>query len=112
MFYNEVTKIRIISIFYGLNAIISKTIMEIITSVGRGILGLFVLLGACYLLSTNRKAISWKLVIMGTALQFILALLILKIPFVSTMFDWLASMFEKTLRFAQTGAEFLFSGLV
>ncbi|HOY13963.1 MAG TPA: Na+ dependent nucleoside transporter N-terminal domain-containing protein, partial [Saprospiraceae bacterium] len=86
--------------------------MEIITSVGRGILGLFVLLGACYLLSTNRKAISWKLVIMGTALQFILALLILKIPFVSTMFDWLASMFEKTLRFAQTGAEFLFSGLV
>ena len=86
--------------------------MEFLENLGRGILGMASLLGICYLLSSDRKNISWKVVTMGTLLQVVLALLILKVPFVSVGFDWVASMFEKTLRFAQAGAEFLFSGLV
>ena len=86
--------------------------MEFLENLGRGILGMAGLLAISYLLSSNRKKISWKVVGMGTALQVVLALLILKVPFVSLIFDWIASMFEKTLRFAQAGAEFLFSGLV
>lgn len=86
--------------------------MEVFINIARGCLGLVVLLGICYLLSSNRKAISWRIVYIGIGLQLVLALSILKIPFVSDIFDWFAKMFERTLSYSQKGAEFLFSGLV
>lgn len=86
--------------------------MDILTNLGRGLLGMVLLIGITYLLSSNRKAISWRLVLIGCGLQIALALLILKVPFVSGIFDWLAKMFERTLSFSSKGAEFLFAGLV
>lgn len=86
--------------------------MEFIVSLFRGILGIIVLLGVCYLFSQNRKKISWQLVGMGMTLQLILAILILKVPFVSTIFDGLAKGFERTLSFSTAGAEFMFGSLV
>jgi CNT family concentrative nucleoside transporter len=86
--------------------------MEFMMDLFRGALGICILLFICYLLSTNRKAISWRLVSMGMALQIILAILILKVPFVSTLFDWFATAFEKILRFSDDGAEFIFGSLV
>lgn len=86
--------------------------MDILTNLGRGLLGMVLLIGITYLLSSNRKAISWRLVLIGCGLQIALALLILKEPFVSGIFDWLAKMFERTLSFSSKGAEFLFAGLV
>jgi CNT family concentrative nucleoside transporter len=86
--------------------------MDLLINFGRGILGIILLLGIAYLLSSNRKAVSWRVVGIGTLLQFFLAIMILKVPFVSDIFDWLAKMFEKTLSFSSKGAEFLFAGLV
>jgi concentrative nucleoside transporter, CNT family len=86
--------------------------MDLLINFSRGILGIILLLGIAYLLSSNKKAISWRLVGIGTLLQFFLAIMILKVPFVSDIFDWLAKMFEKTLSFSSKGAEFLFAGLV
>ncbi len=86
--------------------------MEFLLSLSRGILGIVVLLTACYLLSSSRKSISWKLVGMGISLQVILAVLVLKVPFVNSAFDWVAEMFEKTLRFSEAGAAFIFGDLV
>jgi concentrative nucleoside transporter, CNT family len=86
--------------------------MDMIMNIGRGLLGMVVLLAICYLMSSNRKAISGQLVLIGCAMQIVLSLLILKVPFVSQIFDWLASMFEKTLSFSSKGGEFLFAGLV
>lgn len=86
--------------------------MDVFINIARGCLGLVVLLGICYLLSSNRKAISWRIVYIGIGMQIALALSILKIPFVSDVFDWFATMFERTLSYSQKGAEFLFSGLV
>jgi CNT family concentrative nucleoside transporter len=86
--------------------------MDILTNLGRGLLGMVLLIGITYLLSSNRKAISWRTVLIGCGLQIALALLILKVPFVSGIFDWLAKMFERTLSFSSKGAEFLFAGLV
>ena len=40
-----------------------------------------------WLFSINRKAINWNLVGKGIALQIIIALLVLKIPFVENIFD-------------------------
>lgn len=86
--------------------------MEFLETLFRGILGVGVMLLVCYLFSQNRKAISWRLVGMGMTLQIILALLILKVPFVNTLFDNLARIFERVLSYSTAGAEFMFGNLV
>ena len=78
----------------------------------RGILGMVFLLLVCYLLSSNRKKIDWKLVAMGLALQIIFALLVLKVEFIAQFFDWISDKVVKFLNFSEKGAEFLFGGLV
>ena len=60
------------------------------SSLFRGALGMFFLFGVAYLLSRNRKGINWSLVVKGSILQLVLAVFILKVPFVSGIFDWLA----------------------
>ena len=66
------------------------------------------LFGVAYVLSRNRKGINWSLVIKGSILQLILAVFILKVPFVSGFFDWLAKAFTKVIDFSHDGAIFLF----
>ncbi len=78
----------------------------------RGFLGIAVLLLICYLLSNNRKAINWRTVGIGISLQFILGLLILKVPGVRQLFDYAAQFFQSILAFSNAGAEFIFGGLV
>ena len=78
----------------------------------RGILGIALLISICYLLSANRKLINWRLVGVGLGLQIILALAILKINIVSTVFDFIAGFFTKVLQFTQAGSEFMFGSLV
>lgn len=77
-------------------------------SVFRGILGLFVLVVICYLLSTNRKKIDWKIVFAGIALQLVFALGVLKVPFVESIFDGISHFFLKVVSFTQEGTTFLF----
>jgi CNT family concentrative nucleoside transporter len=78
----------------------------------RTLLGLAVMIGVCYLFSKNRKAIDWKLVGIGVSMQFVLAVLILKVKGVSTIFDYVATGFRKTLEFTAAGSEFLFGSIV
>lgn len=78
----------------------------------RGFLGIAVLLFICYLLSNNRKAINWRTVGIGISLQFILGLMILKVPGVRQLFDYAAQFFQSILAFSNAGAEFIFGGLV
>ncbi|MDG1776642.1 MAG: nucleoside transporter C-terminal domain-containing protein [Crocinitomicaceae bacterium] len=81
------------------------------TSIFRGVLGLGMLFLLGFLLSKNRQKIDWSLVARGTALQIGLALLILRVPFVSTAFDWLSKAFTKLINFSHDGANFLFRSL-
>lgn len=78
----------------------------------RGALGLLVLLGIAYLLSANKKAINWKLVLTGIILQFVFALSILHLPWVRISFQWVSERFVDILNFSKSGAEFLFADLV
>ena len=80
--------------------------MELLTSILRGSFGIAVLLGICYLLSADRSKINWRLVSVGVGLQLALALL-LKIPFISRIFDGIASFFVVVLDFTEKGAEFV-----
>lgn len=73
----------------------------------RGLLGVLALLSIAWLLSANRKRIPWHLVWKGIALQIVLALLILKVPYVDGIFDFISRGFVKVSSFAGNGVDFL-----
>lgn len=79
------------------------------SSLWRGILGMTSLTFIAFLFSSNRKAINWKVVGLGLTFQIILALLILKVPFVKAIFKYLGKAFNKILTFTEAGTKFLFS---
>ena len=78
----------------------------------QGITGILVLLGVAYLLSNNRKEIKIRTVLWGLGLQFSLALMILKIPFVKSQFSILDRIFRKIISFSETGSNFLFESFI
>ena len=78
----------------------------------RPIISLFLLIGILWLASSNRRAISWPLVLKGLIIQFILAFLILELDWVSNGFDWIGRGFVSLLGFAREGSLFLFGDLV
>tara|TARA_Y100000589_G_scaffold96956_1_gene91520 strand:- start:41010 stop:42662 length:1653 start_codon:yes stop_codon:yes gene_type:complete len=80
-------------------------------SILRGLLGISMLFFIGYIFSKDKKNINWKLVLRGTIIQIILALIILKVPFVSVIFDWLSKAFTKIINFSHDGAEFLFKSM-
>jgi CNT family concentrative nucleoside transporter len=79
-----------------------------LSSVLRGLLGIVVLLGISLLASTNRKAIRWKQIGIALALQFLIAVLVLKVPQVQFIFEIVGKFFVKILSFTDAGSEFLF----
>jgi concentrative nucleoside transporter, CNT family len=73
-----------------------------------GVLGLFVLLGIAYALSTNRKAINWRTVGLGTLFQVVFALVILKTEVGRVVFSAASDAVTAFLGFTDKGAEFIF----
>jgi len=86
--------------------------MDFIGDLGRGLLGVVSMIAICYAFSKSRKAIDWRLVAVGMSFQIVFAILVLKVPFINSFFDWLAGGFTSILQFASAGAEFMFGGLV
>ncbi|MBK6929325.1 MAG: Na+ dependent nucleoside transporter [Saprospirales bacterium] len=80
-------------------------------SISRGLLGMASLVGICYLLSRNRRAIKWRLVGSGIGLQLAFAILVLKVPGVSWAFDEFAKIFTYIIQWSENGAKFLFGDL-
>tara|TARA_B100002051_G_scaffold34876_1_gene28181 strand:+ start:16781 stop:18457 length:1677 start_codon:yes stop_codon:yes gene_type:complete len=78
-------------------------------SVSRGMLGIICLLIIAFLFSRNRKEINWMLVGKGLGVQIFFAILILKVPFISTGFEFIGKIFAKIISFTQDGTMFLFS---
>ena len=77
-------------------------------SVIRGTVGMLFLLGMTYLFSSNKKRIDWSLVLKGTVLQIVIAILVLKVPFVEAGFNWLSGLFVEVISFTNSGVDFLF----
>jgi len=73
----------------------------------RGMLGMLVLIGIAWIFSSNRKAISWKMVGTGLLLQLILAVGILYVPFVQGFFEIIGKGFVKILAFTNEGVTYL-----
>ena len=83
-----------------------------LTSFIRGMLGMLVLIFIAWLFSTNRSAISWKVVLTGLAVQLILALGVLTVPPVQEFFEFVGKLFVKVLDFTMAGTEFLFKSFI
>jgi len=81
-------------------------------SLFRGILGMLALLVIAFLLSNNKKAINWKTIGFGLIAQLILAIGVLKVPFVQSLFEFVGKIFVKILEFTQAGSIFLLGDMM
>jgi len=81
-------------------------------SLGRGAIGILSLLFLAYILSTNRRAISWRIVIIGLLMQVVIAIGVLRIDAVENVIEFISKMFVKVLDFTESGSVFLFGDLI
>jgi CNT family concentrative nucleoside transporter len=85
-----------------------------ITNLIRGVGGMFFLVLICFLLSNNRKAINWKLVLLGIIAQIGFAIGVLthgKYNFFRIAIQWLSDRFVDLINLAHKGIEFMFGNL-
>ena len=70
--------------------------------------GLFAMIGIAWALSNDRRAIKWRTVVVGTALQVVFALVILRTEVGRQVFDWIGTVITRFLDFTDAGASFVF----
>jgi len=83
-----------------------------IITILRGLLGMLALVAISWIFSSNRKAVSWKVVATGLTLQVLLALGVLYVPFIMVFFEFAGKLFVKVLDFTNAGVDFLFASFV
>ncbi len=76
-----------------------------------GIVGILIILGICFLMSNNKKAISIKTVSTGLLLQFVLAVFVLKAPLGQFILGKIALLINKILELSNVGGNFVFGFL-
>jgi len=80
--------------------------------IGFGLFGLAVLIGIAWLFSNNKRAVDWRLVVTGIALQIAFAAVVLLVPGGRDVFDALGKGFVKILEFVNAGSGFIFGSLM
>lgn len=83
-----------------------------INSLWRGLLGMATLVFLAFLFSSNRRAINWKIVGIGLAFQLLIAIGVLKVDLIKSVFEFIGGLFVQILEFTKAGSKFLFEGLV
>ena len=88
--------------------------MELIPNAGlslisffRGIFGMLFLIFIAYVFSNNRKAIAWKNVVIGLFIQVFIAIGVLKINLVKSVFETMGGFFIKVLEYTGEGTKML-----
>ena len=77
----------------------------------RGVLGIAVLIGLAWVLSENRRRVEWKVVAWGIALQFLIALLMVKVPVCQQVLAQLNKVVRAVERASHEGGAFVFGYL-
>jgi CNT family concentrative nucleoside transporter len=80
-------------------------------SIARGLLGIVVLIGLAWLLSSDRRRFPWKLVLGGLLLQWLLAWIVLRTQTGEAIFDGVGRVVTTILYGADQGAAFVFGPL-
>jgi len=73
--------------------------------------GVFALLGICFIISEDRRAVSWRHVGVGLAVSFALAALLLKVPQVGAAFGTINDAVDAIARATRAGTSFVFGYL-
>lgn len=76
-----------------------------------GLLGIAVILAVSYLISNNRKAIGWRLIITGLTLSFGTALLMYRMPGSEDILNGISDLLKRVYGYAQDGERFVLGGL-
>jgi len=76
-----------------------------------GLLGILLILAIAFLVSNNRKAINYRLVITGILFQGLIAVLVLKVEPITRFFQFLGKGMQKIEQFAKHGADFVYGGV-
>jgi len=82
-----------------------------IGTIAFGIFGLAVLISIAFVLSSNRKAVDFKLVASGVSLQLFFAILVILVPGGREFFEGLSRIFVRVISFAMEGSAFIFGSL-
>jgi CNT family concentrative nucleoside transporter len=83
-----------------------------LVSIGRGMLGLIILLSILYFISNKKSAVKFALIGKALLLQILLAIAVIKVPLIEKIFEAASSFFVQVLNFSSQGAQFIFGGLV
>lgn len=75
----------------------------------RGLIGMMALILIAFAFSTNRRAVNWKVVLIGLGLQLALAIGVLYVPWIQYFFEFVGKLFVLVLDFTREGTKFLFS---
>src|SRR5438045_7762226 len=78
---------------------------------GRAFVGVFCFFGLVAMFSTNLRGVNWRTIGWGVALQVVLALLVLKVPFVKEGFNAARAVVLSFISFSDRGSEFVLGNL-
>jgi concentrative nucleoside transporter, CNT family len=84
--------------------------MEALTRIGFGLFGLAVLIGIAWTFSNNKKAVDWKLVGTGVALQIAFAAFVLMTTWGGAIFEGLGKVFVTLIGFTTEGSKMILGG--
>ena len=77
----------------------------------RSLLGLLVLIGLCWFLSSSRKEIRWRTILWGVGLQLLLAVWVLRTATGLSFTSGAKQVFQGILDYSEAGTSFIFRGL-
>jgi CNT family concentrative nucleoside transporter len=81
-------------------------------NIGRGAMGMLFLMFVCYLLSNNRKAINWKLVVYCLLTMIAFYLGVTKVFFINDFFEFISRGFVRVLNTSVESTRLVFSNLI
>jgi len=77
----------------------------------QGLIGIALILGLAFLFSNNKRNINYRVVFSGLLLQMVIAVLVLKVPPITRIFQFLGHGMEKVEQFAFRGSSFVYDGV-
>lgn len=77
----------------------------------QGIIGLVGLIALAWAVSENRRAFPWRTAAVGLAVQFALALLLIKLPGSQVVFRWIGNAVDALVRATEAGTSLVFGFL-
>lgn len=78
---------------------------------GQAVAGVFCFFGLVAMFSSNLRAVRWSTIGWGIVLQLVLAVLVLRVPFVKAGFEHAKDVVVSFIGFSDKGAEFVFGDL-